>query len=115
MIADCCLQNFVHEIGHASNHGNDIRSLRVRDVNLYLQIDCEMKPFAALGLDLLQLCVEVVRLRHNISPVEGDDESGYDDGLIAPRIYRVFSRSKRFLPDAPVAGSNETAELELGA
>ena len=108
-------KHLVDEVRHASNHGDDVRSLRVRNVNLHLQIDGEVKTFAALRLDLLQLRVEIVRLRHHIGPVQGDDEGRHDDGLVAARIDRVLSRSQRLLPDAAMAGPHEAAELEFTA
>jgi hypothetical protein len=76
MIAHRRLQNLIHQVGNASDHGDDIRSLRVRNVNLHLQIDGEVKTFAALGLDLLQLRVKIVSLRNDIGPVERNDKVG---------------------------------------
>lgn len=72
-----------------------------------------MKSFAALCLNLFQLCIKIVSLRNNIGPVERDDEGRHNDGLVAAGIDRVLSRSKGLLPDAAMAGAHEAAELEL--
>ena len=115
MVAHRGLQHFVDEVRHAAHHRDDIRRLGVRNVDLHLQIDREVKAFTALRLDLLQLRIKIVRLRHDIGPVQRDDERRHDDGLVTARIDRVLSGSQRLLPDAAMAGPHEAAELELTA
>ena len=113
MVTHRGLQHLVDEVRHASNHGDDIRSLGVWNVNLHLQINREVKTLTALCLNLLQLRIKIVRLRNNIGPVQRDDKRRHNDGLVAARIDRVLSRSQRLLPDAAMAGPHEAAELEF--
>ena len=73
MIADGGLQNFVHQIHHRPDHGNHARRVRVRHVDLHLQVDRENEAFVALRDDLLQLRVEIVRLRYLIGPIQSQE------------------------------------------
>ena len=93
MVAYRRLQHLVHEVRNASDHGNDIWGLGVRNVNLHLQIDGEVKTLAALGLNLLQLRIKIVSLRNYISPVESNDKRGYNDRLVTAGIDRILSGS----------------------
>src|SRR5882724_5261841 len=86
MVADGRLQDFVYQVGHAADHGDYIRGLRVRYVDLDLQVDSKGETLATLGLDLLKLTVEVVRLRDNVGPVQRNDERWHDHGLVRSRI-----------------------------
>jgi len=84
-------------------------------VNLDLEINFKDEAFIALGDDLLQLAVEIVSFGDGVGPVEIEDSGRNDLGFVTARVERIFTGTKRLLPDAATAGMNERAILEFVA
>ena len=60
MVAHRRLQDLVDQVLHRAHHRDHLRRLRVRDVNLHLEVDLEDESLTALALDGAELRVEVV-------------------------------------------------------
>ena len=68
VVADRALQHLVDEVLHRPDHADHLRRLRVRHVDLHLQVDVELEALAALAVDRRERRVEVVRLRSSPPP-----------------------------------------------
>ena len=69
-VAHGSLQNFVHKIFHGTDHGNNTRSICIRNVNQNLQIDAEHKALIAFGNDRLKARIKPMSSCHVLCPVE---------------------------------------------
>ena len=115
MVADGGLENLVDEVFHRSYHRDYLGRLRIRHMDLHLQIDIEHKALFTLGAYLLQLGIQVVRLGNGIRPVECKNRRRDDLRFIAAGIDRVLARAQRLLPDAAMPGAHQRTEFELRA
>ena len=102
MVPYGCLENFIDQIAHRSNHGNNTRGFCVRDVNLNLQVYIENETLTTLGFDLAELRIQIMCLGDRLRPVKSENGGGYNFSLVAARINWVFTGSQWFLPNTPV-------------
>src|SRR5262245_1983974 len=84
-------------------------------MDLHLQVDLENKALLALRDNLLQLRIEIVRLRDRISPIQSQDGSGHDLSLVATWIERILSGAQRLLPHAAMPRPHQRAVFEVDA
>src|SRR5579859_5676518 len=115
VVAHGGLQHLVDEVLHRTDHRDDLRRLRVRHVDLNLEVDLEHEAFAALALDRAQLRVQVVRDGVRLRPVQGEDERRHLLGRVDARVQRVLPGAQRLAPDAAVARLHDRPELEVRA
>ena len=115
VVAHCRLKHLVDQIAHRADHRYDSRRARIRDVNLNLKLEFEYKSLAALGHNVLELRVEIMRFRNDIRPVQRQDGRGHDLRRIAARVDGIFAGAQWLLPDAAMAGSHKRAKLEFRA
>src|SRR6516164_8945115 len=113
MVADSSLQNFVHQIFHGADHGNNAGRLRVRHVNLDLKVDLEDEAFLRLGDYLLELRIQVMCFADGIRPVQIQNRGRHDFRLVTAWVERILARAQGFLPNAAMAGPDQRTILEV--
>src|SRR5262249_53592383 len=114
MVADRCLQNFVYQVLHGADHGNDAGRLRVRHVNLDLEVNLEDEAFLRLRDDLLELRIQIVGFADRLRPVQIQNSGRHDFRLVTAWVERILARAQGFLPNATMAGTDKRTILEVG-
>ena len=82
-------------------------------MDLHLEVDPEDEALTGLAVDRAQPLVEVVCDRRGVGPVQGQDRGRHDLRGVDAGVDRVLAGAQRLVPDPPVTGTHDRAELEL--
>ena len=113
MVAHRGLQNFVHQVLHGADHGNNAGRLRIRHVNLDLKVDLEDEAFLRFRNNLLELRIQVVCFTDSVRPVQIQNGSRHDFRLVTAWVERILARAQGFLPNTAMTGTDEGTIFEV--
>jgi len=93
MVSNRGLQDLVNQVLNCPNHRNNKRRLSIRDMDLDLQIQLEFKSLNTFGINLTKILVKLMSFRLCFRPVQCQDISWDNHGLITMRVDWIFAGS----------------------